>query len=143
MCHDEIITRKARWGLHAIPSLGIIAGEDNHLGSQRSENMTLANRMIILAAALLSFVATASAGTPVYLEESPAKWRLQQYEPNTPAIYFTGSSCPAGGLQFAATATTEDKDRLWSLVLSAKSYNRKVFVIYDPSGCVMSSFGLN
>ena len=85
----------------------------------------------------------ADANTPVLLEETPTNWRLQNYVPDTPAIYFTSSSCQYGALYFPTNASDQDRDRLWKSVIAAKTNNGKMFVYYTPGTCTIQSFGID
>jgi hypothetical protein len=85
-------------------------------------------------------------GSPVYadnnIEAVPTGWRLQNYVSNGVNIYFTGSSCVYGGLSFSASATSDDKNRLWSMVLTAKATGKAVGIFYETvsGNCNITSF---
>lgn len=99
---------------------------------------------------LIAFLITAFAGfvtAPALADDAmiydyPTNWRLQNYENNSQPVtlWYTGSNCDNGHLILPASATEEDRQRLFSLILTAKAANQKVGVFYDSSTCVISSF---
>jgi hypothetical protein len=73
----------------------------------------------------------------------PTNWRLESYAANGGVnLWYTGSPCASGGLILPASATEDTKDRLWSLILTAKTSSRPVGIIYhsDGANCVIDSF---
>jgi hypothetical protein len=73
----------------------------------------------------------------------PTNWRLENYSANGGVnLWYTGSPCASGGLILPASATEDTKDRLWSLILTAKASSRPVGIIYhsDSGNCVIDSF---
>ena len=73
----------------------------------------------------------------------PTNWRLENYAANGGVnLWYTGSPCANGGLVLPASATENSKDRLWSLILTAKTSNRPVGIIYHSDGvsCIIDSF---
>jgi hypothetical protein len=76
------------------------------------------------------------------IEAIPTGWRLQNYISNTIQIAFTGSICINGSLNFSASATSEDKNRFWSLILTAKATGKAVGVFYETVSwnCNITSF---
>jgi hypothetical protein len=76
------------------------------------------------------------------LIESPAKWRLQAVSGGGVIVFFASTSCSQGLLGFDSTATSDDKNRFWSLVLTAKSTGSTVGVFYNNSSgsCIITSF---
>jgi hypothetical protein len=86
------------------------------------------------------------AGAPAYadnqIEAVPTGWRLQNYVSNVVNIYFTGSACTSGALSLPANATSDDKNRLWSTILTAKATGRAVGIFYETvsGNCNITSF---
>jgi len=79
----------------------------------------------------------------VYISAVPTNWRLQNYIPDTLAIYFSSSSCaPNGYLLMPANATKADRDRLYNTIMAAKLAKRPVFILYESTTCTINSFGL-
>jgi hypothetical protein len=76
------------------------------------------------------------------VEEDVQNWRLQNYVSNTVSAYFTGSSCTYGMLTFPSTASADDKNRFWALVLTAKTTGKKVGVFYETTSgtCQITSY---
>lgn len=80
----------------------------------------------------------------VYLSAVPTAWRLQNYIPDTVALFLTGSGCgPVGFLYMPSNATKTDRDRLYNTIMAAKLAKKPVFIFYDSTTCVISSFGLS
>lgn len=71
----------------------------------------------------------------------PINWRLQNYvSDNRVVVFFTGvQNCPSGELSLS-NATDAQKDRFWSIVMTAKITNKRVGIFY--TGCVIDSFYL-
>lgn len=87
------------------------------------------------------------AAAPVSAEvliENPAAWRLEDYGGGNVVIWFTGARpvCTNGRLALGATMGADERNRLWSTVLSAKLSGRQVGLSYTGSGdnCVVASF---
>ncbi len=100
-------------------------------------------KKIVVALSLLAAVAgTPAVAAEALLEGDPATWRLQNYVPNDVKVFFSGSPCQYGRLQFPASATTQDKDRFFSMVLTARSTGRNMGVYYDNVSCDIWSFYL-
>jgi len=76
------------------------------------------------------------------VEEDVQGWRLQNYVPGTVLVYFTSSPCVSGMLSFPTSATSDDKNRFWSLVLTAKATGKKVGVYYETvsGSCQITSY---
>lgn len=98
-----------------------------------------------IAAAGLAIV-MAAATVPAQasqIYESPASWRLENYITSGVTIYFTSApECTNGQLIFGSTVTDVMQDRLWSLVLTAKSTGKKVGIFYSVANniCYIASF---
>jgi hypothetical protein len=88
----------------------------------------------------------AHAQTLINMEGSPVGWRLQDYPGGTPAVavWFTGASCTSGELSFPSSATVDDQNRFWALIMAAKIAGQTVGVYYYVSGssCILQSFYL-
>jgi hypothetical protein len=73
----------------------------------------------------------------------PTSWRLQNYI-GTPGLvaWFTGSSCSNGVLNFSSTSTADDRNRFYSLVLTAKVSGKSIGVYYETvsGNCQIQSF---
>ncbi|MBO9708831.1 MAG: hypothetical protein J7521_11520 [Caulobacter sp.] len=98
-----------------------------------------------ILACVLSAIAlsTASAAlADVNLESSVTGWRLQNYVPNNIVVFYAGSSCASGSLTFGPTATADDRNRFYSLILTARSAGKKVGVFYETASgsCQIQSF---
>ncbi|MET0357344.1 MAG: hypothetical protein ABW044_11225 [Cellvibrio sp.] len=87
-------------------------------------------------------IGSATYADVVGIDAVPKDWKLENYIGGTVALWYTGSSCSNGSLQLPASATKEDKDRLWSLILAAKLANKKVSIRYDNTACTLVSYGL-
>jgi hypothetical protein len=101
-----------------------------------------------LIATILTFfvgvAAHAQTQTLINIEGSPAAWRLQDYPGMTPAVtvWFTGSSCSNGNLSFPPSASIDDQNRFWALIMAAKLAGQTVGVYYYVSGsaCFLNSY---
>ena len=87
---------------------------------------------------------SASAQTLISIQGSPATWRPQNYAGGGVVVYYAGSSCAQGALEFAAGTTSDDENRLWSLLVAAKIAGQDVGIFYYVSGtsCIIQSFYL-
>lgn len=97
----------------------------------------------LTTALLLLVVSCVSVATEVYVSTTPTAWRLQNYVPGNVVLWFAGTSCASGQATLPASATTEDRNRLYATVLSAKMSAKPVFIYYDnaAAGCPITSFG--
>ncbi|KRA63874.1 hypothetical protein ASD79_21520 [Caulobacter sp. Root655] len=93
----------------------------------------------LLASALL---AASPALADNYFEAVPTGWKMQNYVPNNLITYYTGTACYAGQISFGPNATNEDKNRFYSLVLTAQTTGKKIGVFYETvsGSCQISSF---
>lgn len=107
--------------------------------------MVLLNRFLssltrpaVAAALLLTAVPTQAD----LIASAPTNWRLQDYGGGMINLWFTGSPCTNGQLVLLQSAPEGTKDRLWSLILTAKVSNRPVGIYYhfDGTNCVIDSF---
>ncbi len=94
---------------------------------------------LVLVAALLLTAVPAQADQIVAV---PTSWRLQDYTNGGINLWFTGSQCTNGGLVLLPSVPDGSKDRLYSLILTAKTTNRPVGIFYhfDGTNCVIDSF---
>ena len=100
-------------------------------------------KVLALVALLISTLLTASpALADTNIEAVPTGWRMQNYVPNDLVVYYTPATCLGGQLSFAPSATTEDKNRFFSLVLTAQATGRKIGVFYETvsGACQITSF---
>lgn len=75
--------------------------------------------------------------------EVPTAWRPENYTGNGVVAWFTSAACSNGNqIHFGSDATTDDKNRFWSVAMTAKIASKKVFVYYDSTTCNIVSFGL-
>jgi hypothetical protein len=103
--------------------------------------ISLKSRLRLALAAIAATVVCAGPAFAGSIEEFPSGWRLQNYNSTYVVIFFTGATdCTMGSIRM--TGTTDDVNRFWSTVLSAKLANRKLGVIYSGSGssCTVDSF---
>jgi hypothetical protein len=85
----------------------------------------------------------AYADTEIYA--LPTGWRLQNYVSASGLVaWFSGSTCTNGLLSFSPAATTEDRNRFYSLIVSAKISGKAVGVFYETTSgsCQITSFYL-
>lgn len=93
----------------------------------------------------LASISWSEAAHATNLEAVPTAWRLQDYNDGAISIFYTGSTCSQGQLILPNTANNDSKQRLWSLILTAKVASKSVgvFYHYEPSvGCLIDSFYL-
>lgn len=97
---------------------------------------------VIVLSAAIGRSGDVSAQTLVELQAVPSTWQIQEYFPNQTELFFTGSSCTNGQLQFPSTAVQADQDRLWALILAARASGQSVIVYYWVSGtnCYISTY---
>jgi len=86
----------------------------------------------------------AMAQTQMQIEAVPTGWLLQDYVGAGVWVYFTGSPCTSGNLSLPTTATSDEVNRFFSLIMSAKISGQAVGVYYTYNGntCVINSFYL-
>lgn len=77
------------------------------------------------------------------LNTVPSSWKLENYFGDNVVVWFSGSVCTNGKLSLPSTATDQDKNRFWSLILAAKTAKTEVFIRYEDtsSSCDVVSFG--
>ena len=97
-------------------------------------------KKFLLIMVLLSISQTVFAANK-FMTNVPTNWKMENYFGDRLIVFFSGSSCESGKLSFPSNATVSDKNRFWSLILSAKATKSKVFVIYkDDPNCTLVSF---
>ena len=97
----------------------------------------------LLIAVVMILPCTNLMAKSVAVEGIPDKWRLENYVGNGVAVWFSGSTCQNGLLVFGASATVDDKNRFFSLLMAAKISDQVIGVIYeDSSNCEIISFYL-
>jgi hypothetical protein len=73
----------------------------------------------------------------------PTNWRLQNYIGTQGIVaWFTGSSCGNGALNLSSSSTSDERNRFWTLVLTAKVSGKAVGVYYETATgtCQITSF---
>jgi hypothetical protein len=70
------------------------------------------------------------------IEQVPTTWRMQDYVGGGIQIYMTSATCTT----LYGTGTTDEVNRLWSLILTASVTGKVVGVYYNPTTCNISSF---
>ena len=102
-------------------------------------------KKVLLATLLTLFLGEAVADN-ISLVAVPTAWKLQNYIGDIVVIYYSSSPCTSGKLNLPSNATTDDKNRLWSLIMTAKISGKEVQIYYDnsevPSKCTITSFSL-
>lgn len=97
----------------------------------------------VLAAAMLPTFAT-----PVEIDVVPTGWKMENYVGGSPAVvvWYTTATCSNAttgqALIFPSNATTEDQNRFWATVTTAKATQQMMFVRYDDVSCQILSFGV-
>lgn len=98
------------------------------------------HRAVAVALGLGAVSATAMADN---YEAVPTGWRLENYvASHTVTLWYTGAPGCMGGHIEGAGMSQDDYNRLWSLILTAKSTNQKIGIFYTGSGgnCTITSF---
>lgn len=99
-------------------------------------------RALISLASLASLLPGSAMAAGMSLAEVPTAWRLENYMGNNVVAWYTSATCSNGSqLHFGSDAMTDDKNRFWSIVMTAKVSSRKVFVYYESTNCNIVSFG--
>ncbi len=78
----------------------------------------------------------------VHLYEVPTAWKLENYVGGVVTTWYTGATCPDGRLNLPSSASTDEVNRYFALILAAKISSRMVFVRYDNVSCNIESFGM-
>jgi hypothetical protein len=76
------------------------------------------------------------------INQVPTGWKLENYPGNGVVLWHAAPECSNGKLALPTSATADDRQRFWSLVLSAIVANHKLFVRYESTTCKMTSFGM-
>ena len=111
----------------------------NRAVSRKRTGMRVASAMAALCVLLTGGPALADEAAGV-----PTNWRMQDYTGGKIDLWYTGSTCGNGHLVLLASAPEGSKDRLWSLVLSAKLAHHSIGIFYhvENNDCVIDSFYL-
>jgi hypothetical protein len=72
----------------------------------------------------------------------PTSWKLENYIGDNVVAWYTESTCTNGLIKFSSSATTDDKDRFWAVVMTGKVSGESIFVRYDSDDCSIQSFGM-
>ena len=96
--------------------------------------------LVLLSTALFSFHTEAAVISAI-----PDKWKLENYIGGKVVIWYSETSCQTGKLSLPTHSTSEDHNRLWSLILAAKTASSKVTIHYNENAgnCEIVSFGLS
>jgi len=95
----------------------------------------------VLAIGALSPVCAGA--TEVGVVGVPTAWRVENYVPDSVVVWFTGATCaPNGGLSLPTNSVTADRERLFATIMYGKAAGKQVFIYYDPSTCLIVSFGV-
>jgi hypothetical protein len=70
--------------------------------------------------------------------------RVENYIGNSIVIWNTSSNCQGGAVTLPASATPDDRGRLYATVMAAKTGRMTMFIYYDdqPNVCTIVSFGV-
>lgn len=84
----------------------------------------------------------AFAQTTKFIEAVPTAWRLQNYIGGPMVVYFTGSPCQNGQIWMPTSATSDEENRFYSMIMSAKISGKEVgvYYTYDGASCIVTSF---
>ncbi len=98
--------------------------------------------MLAVLAPVTLIACSAPALSQGLIEAIPNGWRIQRYVGGAISVFYTGSSCPQGGMNLAASS--DEMNQFWSLLLTARSTQTKVGIYYDNSNnsCNIQSFYL-
>lgn len=79
-----------------------------------------------------------------YFDQIPTGWRLQNYNASATRLQvsYTASNCAGGVLNFSSSATSDDLNRFWALVLSARALGTRVGIFYETTSgiCNITSY---
>ncbi|MBW8859251.1 MAG: hypothetical protein JF570_05825 [Caulobacter sp.] len=99
-------------------------------------------QILALGLSAIALFTASTALADANIESTVIGWRLQNYVPNNLVVYYTGSPCTSGSLTFGPAATADDRNRFYSLILTARSTGKKIGVFYETvsGGCQIQSF---
>jgi hypothetical protein len=101
--------------------------------------MTLGKRFCMYLIAI-GTLGSSPAYCETNIEAIPTGWLLQDYLGQNMIAYYSGSNCLKGEIVMPASSTDAEKERFWSLVMTAKAANHIVGVFYDESNnCQITS----
>lgn len=100
-------------------------------------------RMARIARAGL-FATFAAASYPALADSSfevvPTAVRMEDYLNGALDLWYTPGTCTSGHVYLPASAPADSKNRLWSLILTAKAAGKVVGIFYDPTSCIITHF---
>ena len=96
-----------------------------------------------IASLLTVFMVSNAAAEIVQMTEVPTSWKLENYISDNVIAWYTSSSCTNGQVTFPANASSDDKNRFWSVVTTGKVSGKEIFVRYDTVDCKINSFGFS
>ena len=101
------------------------------------------NNMIscVAAIAVLTVSAPTSAASTI-VSFVPSAWRLENYSNNQVAVWTNGTTGNCPQIIIGSNWTPDDRNRLWSIVMTGKISRTPVFAYYDDTTCQLISFGL-
>ena len=99
---------------------------------------TISKFSLVMLAVLVPTAAFADAN----IEAVPTAWRLQNYTGSNMNVFYAGSPCIYGSLVLGASVSADDKNRFWSLILTAKATGKTVGIFYETTSgaCNITSF---
>jgi hypothetical protein len=101
------------------------------------------SRVLLFMAGGIAFAAPACADNQV--SGIPSSWQLTNYNDSSGGVtvFNAGSTCVYGQMQMSASLTSnDDRNRFWSMILTAKVAGRNVVVRYETSSgnCRITNF---
>lgn len=77
----------------------------------------------------------------VEMQVVPNNWRIQNYVGSSSQVFFAGTNCPNGVLNFTNMSEGE-KSRFWAAVMNAKALMKPIGVFYETASgtCQITSF---
>lgn len=95
----------------------------------------------VVAIAALTFSVPASAAS-TFVTLIPSAWRLENYSNNEVAVWTGGTTENCQQIIIGSNWTSDDRNRLWSTVMTGKVSETPIFVFFDDTTCQLISFGL-
>jgi hypothetical protein len=86
---------------------------------------------------------TPAAAENIEVKIVPTPWHLQNYQNNIVVVFTFGTTGNCSSLSVVPNWSDEDRNRFWSVVMTAKIARKEIFVYYDTSTCVITSFGMD
>lgn len=100
-------------------------------------------RSTLLAFSAAEIVFSQPAMAENQIEAVPASWRLQNYIGSAGVVvWYSGSTCTNGQLTFSSTATVDERNRFFAMILTAKVSSKVIGVFYETAtgSCQITSF---